>query len=151
TPPLYELRIPWPENLMASRSSELVPVVDQLAVMDQVAEAKVIPPGSLGLLAMPLEAIAVRPEQAWNCSTISCLTPAKIPLASNVPPDGWMKLIATIWLGGTAVMLMLMCRRICRFQHLLGDARPASEDVQDWVAELASGLGLRRVPGLWWI
>src|SRR5262249_33309839 len=40
---------------------------------------------------------------------------------------------------------------IRRFLVVLREARPACEEVQDWVGELATRVGLSRPPSVWWI
>jgi beta-lactamase regulating signal transducer with metallopeptidase domain len=62
----------------------------------------------------------------------------------------WSRLFATIWLAGSAASIIIATRRIVRFRRLLNDAQPASEEVQEWVNELAINLGLLRPPTVWW-
>ena len=42
-------------------------------------------------------------------------------------------------------------RRIIRFQILLREARAGSDEIQDWVDELAANLGIHQPPRVWWI
>ncbi len=62
----------------------------------------------------------------------------------------WPRLFATIWLAGSVASIIVAARRIVRFQRLLNDAQPASEEIQEWVGELAVNLGLDRPPSVWW-
>jgi len=62
----------------------------------------------------------------------------------------WSRLFATIWLAGSVASIIVAARRIVRFQHLLKDAQPAAEEIQDWVDELAINLGVERPPSVWW-
>jgi len=62
----------------------------------------------------------------------------------------WSRLFAAIWLAGSVASIIVAVRRIVRFQRLLNDAQPASEEIQAWVDELAINLGLNRSPSVWW-
>ncbi len=62
----------------------------------------------------------------------------------------WPRLFAAIWLAGSVASIIVATRRIVRFQRLLNDAQPASEEIQEWVDELAINLGLERPPSVWW-
>ena len=42
-------------------------------------------------------------------------------------------------------------RRIVRFQVLLARSTPGSDEIQDWVDELAANLGIGQPPRVWWI
>jgi beta-lactamase regulating signal transducer with metallopeptidase domain len=63
----------------------------------------------------------------------------------------WVPIASAVWLGGSAVVLVLGAVRIRRFQRLLGAAVPASEEVHAQVGELAERLGLTTPPGVWWM
>src|SRR5207302_10542045 len=51
-----------------------------------------------------------------------------------------------VWVAGSVFTLGLACARIRRFRRVLGEAKPASECVNDLVAEIAARIGLARCP-----
>ena len=63
----------------------------------------------------------------------------------------WMPIAAMIWLAGSVATAVVCARRIRRFQRLLRESRPASQEIQDWVDELAANLGITRSPQVVWI
>src|SRR5262249_11760951 len=63
----------------------------------------------------------------------------------------WTSIVAVIWIAGTLATLAISVRRILRFNRLLRDARPGSDDIQDWVDELSENLGIDHPPLIWWI
>ena len=147
TPPLYEVSIPYHRPFRAveeaTRSQienglDLAegPVIEQSVDLSQASiEAMVV---ELGDSDMNIYADS---ESRWSA-------PAELSEWLRV---NWMRLIGMTWLAGTVTTLLLSCWRIRRFQLLLSEARPASEEIQDWVDELSSDLGLSRPPGVWWI
>jgi beta-lactamase regulating signal transducer with metallopeptidase domain len=51
-----------------------------------------------------------------------------------------------LWIGGAAMCALVAAARIVRFERLLRSTLPASERLQQRTAEIASKLGVRRVP-----
>jgi beta-lactamase regulating signal transducer with metallopeptidase domain len=149
TPPLYEVPLRWPALFTGERGTVrsapqvvperfdarlAVPLVagdsclqDELS-QDALAAEPVVPPARLG-------------DQGFGA----------LPLAGQWLQTNWVSLGATAWLGGTVLALFVSCLRIARFRRLLDAADPAPVEVQDWVGEMAAGLGLRRQPVVWWI
>ncbi len=52
------------------------------------------------------------------------------------------------WLGGTVLCALVAAKRIIRFERLLRDTVPAAERLQRLAVEIASKLGVRRVPDI---
>ncbi len=133
TPPLYEVALPRPASWMADR--EPAPAVAL----------------SLAEVEAPVEEWVIEsdPDTAFERSRV-VLAPDDTS-AKDVPAIDWLRLVMMIWLGGTSVVLLVSFRRVRRFQRLLGEARLVSEDLQGWVSELASRIGLRQGPVVEWI
>jgi len=76
----------------------------------------------------------------------------KEPLADNAvdalpqPPIPWLEILAGLWSIGIVGIASWQAFRILRFQRLLRDSQPASNDVLSMVAEVGKQLGLRRLP-----
>ena len=51
-----------------------------------------------------------------------------------------------LWLGSAALCALIVATRIVRFERLLRDTLPASEQLQRLAVEIAGKLGVRRVP-----
>ncbi len=127
TPPLYEVSIPWIKPFQAAAEtdrSEIVVSVD---------------PTEATALASPVESIPIES----HTSSLAWLR--------TWPPTTSFRAVGWIWLGGIAATLLLSAWRIRQFQLLLREAKPASEQIQDRVDDLAADLGIGRPPGLWWI
>ena len=62
-----------------------------------------------------------------------------------------MRLASMIWIAGAVTTLVVSIGRIRRFRLLLRDARPADDEIQEWVDELAASLGVDGPPSVWWI
>jgi beta-lactamase regulating signal transducer with metallopeptidase domain len=122
TPPLYEVRVPLPAQTPASHDSH----TSAPALVLEVTNAD----------------LAQVPARVETQSFAS-------PFWNTVEID-WSRLLATVWLAGSAASIIIAGRRIVRFRWVLNDAQPASEEVQEWVNELASNLGLERPPTVWW-
>jgi beta-lactamase regulating signal transducer with metallopeptidase domain len=141
TPPLYEVPLAWPQSWAGTRAAPAQETVMAAAIPetidpDRVALASivVVPGSDLGRAVSPLgEAAEADPRPAfWSAIE-------------------WARPLAGLWVAGALVALIVAWRRIRRFQHLLGAARCATPEDQDWVAELAGVLELRWCPSLWWI
>jgi beta-lactamase regulating signal transducer with metallopeptidase domain len=122
TPPLYQLPVSLPERPAALPESQGALDALVIEVADRGQDDK----------AVPVEA-----------------PPSWASLWRRLDVD-WSRLFATIWLAGSVAAIVVATRRIVRFRHLLNDAEPAAEEIQDWVAELATNLGLERPPSVWW-
>jgi beta-lactamase regulating signal transducer with metallopeptidase domain len=121
TPPLYQVPVPLP-----GKRAALVDTQAEGALVVEIAESE---PSS----------VPTRIEEPWSASS----------LWNRLDVD-WSRLIATIWLAGSAVSIVVAARRIVRFQRVLDDAQPACEEIQQWVDELAMNLGVLRPPSVWW-
>jgi beta-lactamase regulating signal transducer with metallopeptidase domain len=155
TPPLYELPIQfqWPRVLTAAEEPAPVCAVARLERdRDQgSAEEPLIVAGSLSSVEVPIEAIVIASDPGSYRLEARGEGSATIASAGNGSQYDWIRGLATVWLAGTAATLVLSFCRVRRFQRLLREARPASEQVQERVGELASRLGLRRPPSAWWV
>ena len=149
TPPLYEVPLAWPAPLAGAREAPAADAVCRLVWADRSTATAATVPKTLDLNPLAIEAIVAEPERDPGL-VVSSLGEA------GPPPLGWSSIdwvrpVAVLWLGGAVGALIVACRRIRRFQHLLGTARPASPDDQEWVDGLASVLELRRTPSVWWV
>ena len=148
TPPLYEIPISWPETLSASQKAtsagasgaggasiylDVVGSLEPVALNDLEAET-----ADLRLAAME------------DCP-VEGIVDAAIARSLEWLSLHWAPIVAVIWLTGTLATLLISVRRVFRFQLLLREAQPASEEVQDWVDRLAVSLGIDRLPQAWWI
>jgi bla regulator protein blaR1 len=152
TPPLYEVPIPWPETLTASsddkanaESSSIgaTGAVYYLDVTDlRESTALTVPAADVPVLAQkPVDDGIILSEETRVAIESACLW-----LSLN-----WMPIVGGLWLAGTLASLAISVRRIIRFQVLLRAARPGSDEIQDWVDELAANLGIHQPPRVWWI
>ena len=152
TPPLYEVPIPWPETLTAGSdnaanadvgSIDLTGAVYYLDVSDLAeSEARTGPTVKAPVLAQ---------QSAYEGIILSEETRAAIENARLWLALHWMPIVAGLWLAGTLASLAIAMRRIIRFQAFLREARPGSDEIQDWVDELAANLGIHQPPRVWWI
>ncbi len=137
TPPLYEVTLPRPAAWMTDRGqvssggAAVALAIDEVpsAVEEWVIESE----PEIPLLHSRLEMV-VDHTTSVDASAID-----------------WLRLLMIIWVAGTATVLIVSFRRVRRFQRLLGEARPVSEDLQGWVSGLAGRIGLRRPPMVEWI
>jgi beta-lactamase regulating signal transducer with metallopeptidase domain len=146
TPSLYEIPISWPETLTASREDE-----DSFGDGGAAAYLEVVgglePVNSSNLeVEMLDDALADNQERA-----VEGPIPIAIVRAGEWLSSHWMPIVSVIWLAGTLATLAISVRRIRRFQVLLREATPASDEVQYWVDRLSASLGVRRAPEAWWI
>jgi bla regulator protein BlaR1 len=139
TPSIYEVSVPWPESSSAAQQSasalevvllererEMVgPPNPDIVVDDQLADAA-------GLLGQGNAHAACSWLGEW-------------------PSIDWMRLASMIWIAGAVTTLVVSIGRIRRFRLLLRDARPADDEIQEWVDELAASLGVDCPPSVWWI
>ncbi len=139
TPSFYEVSVPWPEPLSTAEESasalEVVlserarEVVDSPNPDDIVGDQR----ADSGGLVVAGEG---QPAGSWLSEWTSI---------------GWMRLASLIWIAGAVTTLVVSIMRIRRFQRLLRDARPAADDTQEWVDNLAASLGVDCSPSVWWI
>jgi beta-lactamase regulating signal transducer with metallopeptidase domain len=61
----------------------------------------------------------------------------------------WRSILLPVWLAGSLLWLAVAVYRVCRFQQLLANAKPAPKELQDQVRQLAECLGLTRCPDVW--
>jgi bla regulator protein blaR1 len=139
TPPLYEVPIPWP-----SLSRPLDHEEPAAEVVSTIVDPR-------PAVEMPGDAFVVEWDLATDLpahSRVEAL--AGVSLDKWWPTD-WVRPLVAVWLGGTAMILIVSVRRILRFQRLLRETRPASQVEQGRVDALASRLGLRRGPLFEWV
>ena len=151
TPPLYEVRIPWPRPFAAIQqpapSLHVVTVKRTAGIVDDG------PSVSADIEVTELPAEPIIPEANRVADRFDVASPSRPAFDAIVEwlTARWMTLVATIWLAGTAAVVVLSAKRVWQFHRLLREARPACEETQEWVDELAMHLGLDRSPGVWWI
>lgn len=136
TPPFWSLALPRP--------AETAPGGDT---------ARATPPeGTPALDSQPgpelTEGSVPIPEPALSSDESIPQDSAKPDPAPAIP---WTAAIVALWLTGSAAWFLLAGWRVARFRRLLHCARPAPAAVRDQVRQLAEGLGLRRLPGVWFV
>jgi bla regulator protein blaR1 len=152
TPPLYEVPIPWPETLTASSGDtpNAGPVsigetgaIYYLDVTDlREPTPRTAPAADVPILPQKTAFEGIIPSE----ETRDAIENARLLLSLH-----WMSIVGGLWLTGTLASLAIAVRRITRFQVLLRAARPGSDEIQDWVDELAANLGIYQPPRVWWI
>ncbi len=135
TPPLFEVSIPWPEQ---SRVASAVPNTPET----RVAALNIEPAGDRG----DSFVVELSEEQLEE----AVLATESTATAPRWTPDDWMRMACLIWISGTAMSLAVAAARIVRFRRHLRDLIPVEQDTQDWVDDLAHGLGIDRTPSVWW-
>jgi bla regulator protein blaR1 len=139
TPPIYEVPVPWPESSSAAdESASALEVVLSERVREMVGPPNpdVVVDEQLACSAGLLGEGNAHSARSWlgGWSSID-----------------WMRLASTIWIAGAVMTLVVSIGRIRRFRLLLRDARPADDEIQEWVDELAASLGVDCPPSVWWI
>jgi bla regulator protein blaR1 len=152
TPPLYQVSIPWPESLSVGQTREAIPDAYVLELIDDRANHAVFadpqPVVEVGEWREPI-ALADATDAQEAPAYESLLLPAIV--VGEWLKGQWILLAGMIWLAGSVTTAVVCARRICSFQRLLRESRPASDDVQDWVDDLALSLGIQRPPQVVWI
>ncbi len=151
TPPLYEVPLAWPASWAGTREAPAPAAVCRLELVDRSTATASAVAKTLDLNPVALEAIFVEPETnpgpvVWSPGEMTVG-----PRPGGWSTIDWVRPLAVVWAVGAVGALIVACRRVRRFQHLLGAARPASPDDQEWVDELARVLELRRTPSVWWV
>ena len=139
TPSFYEVAVPWP----ASRSS----ADENTSALEFVLSER-----QQELLGPPSPGDVVNDQVADSAA--QCLAGEAHSAGSWLgewSSIDWMRLASAIWIAGAVTTLGVSIARIRRFQLLLREARPADDDTQEWVDELAASLGVERSPSVWWI
>jgi beta-lactamase regulating signal transducer with metallopeptidase domain len=98
-----------------------------------------------------VDALIGAPESASQAIVLSEEGRAVIENVGRWLSLNWVPIVAALWLAGTLATLAISLRRIVRFQVLLREAQPGSDQIQDWVDELAANLGIQQPPRVWWI
>lgn len=119
--------IPLPER----PQPEFVP-----AASAQNAETPALSPSPVTVQPTNLPA---KPPASWELWTSAIIEVRDA--VSHVPP-----LPRNVWLGGTALLVVLAGVRVLGFRRRLRDARPAPSEVQTVVDSACKALGLRTVP-----
>ena len=85
---------------------------------------------------------------ALTTAEASAASAKQFDLATGVPLnwDRWRLILLWIWLCGAGLCAMVAATRIVLFERLLRDTLPASERLQRLTLEIASKIGVRRVP-----
>ncbi len=152
SPPLYQLPIPWPESL--SGADHGAPAVETVLLeeIDQGESALILGNPNAVVLGDDSAARIDRGRLA-GAEHISLYEQfaLSVVLAGEWLASHWMPIAAMIWLVGSVATAVVCARRIYRFQLLLREARPASDEIQDHVDELAVCLGIKRSPQVFWI
>jgi beta-lactamase regulating signal transducer with metallopeptidase domain len=151
TPPLYEVAIPWPSVLSEVREREPDPVPVGVEPMAGIGEYALALPQALETPEVRVGEIVLEPLGGADPAAAGTESNPVLSSPTERLPLNWMTLLATAWLAGTLVVLVLTGRRVWRFERLLRQAEPACEDAQQQVDELAQSLGLVRAPSVWWI
>jgi beta-lactamase regulating signal transducer with metallopeptidase domain len=138
TPPLWSLSLPQPPEVtpgdgVAARTTlpEITPEPDRQ------------PDADLTGASTPTLEPALPPADES--------TPEDAAKPSPAPAIPWTAAVVTLWLTGSAAWFLLAGWRLARFRTLLRCAQPAPAAVRDQVLQLAQGLGLRRLPGVWFV
>jgi bla regulator protein blaR1 len=132
TPSFYEVSVPWPESASTTQENASAP---EVVLVERDREDD--------LLDDPLAESA--------CSYVADNAHSAYWWPGDWSSIDWMRLASLIWIAGAVTTLAVSIARIRRFQRLLREARPADDDTQEWVDELAASLGVERSPSVWWI
>jgi bla regulator protein blaR1 len=151
TPPLYELPVPWPEPLNVTREPD---VSNQIVLIEPVEQS--LHCAALASDSVDPKALTADKRVSGLDAELRLLTGPISAQQQGAQPapwssNDWMRLASAIWICGAVTTLAVTIRRIRRFQHLLHNAHPACDDIQDWVDELAANLGLLRSPTVCWV
>ena len=151
TPPLYELSVPWPEPLTLSREPATSPRLVFIEAGEQSQEV-----AALASKAVEPKTFSADRRTSGSDAASKSVSDRSSEQQTAVQPAhwlsiDWMRLAIAIWICGAVTTLVVSIRRIGQFQHLLRDAYPVGDDIQDWVNELAANLGLLRSPTAWWV
>jgi beta-lactamase regulating signal transducer with metallopeptidase domain len=132
TPPLVDVPVPWLANAATPADEPLL----------LTAQADPEPdPGDVVELTLAEEA-----EPPADAGDLLPAAAAEEPPAP--PPVEWRPLLIAVWLGGSAVWLLLAARQAWRFARVLRHARPAGRSLQAEADEVAERLGLLRAPAV---
>jgi bla regulator protein BlaR1 len=139
TPSIYEVPVPWPES--SSAAEESASALD-VVLLERVREM-VGPDNPDDVVDDQLACSAGLFGEGNANSARSWL--------GELSSIDWMRLASVIWIAGAVTTLVVSIGRIRRFRLLLRDARPADDEIQEWVDELAASLGVDCPPSVWWI
>ncbi len=92
---------------------------------------------------------APTPEPALPPADESILQESAKP--GPAPAIPWTVAGVALWLTGSAAWFLLVGWRVARFRRLLRCAQPAPAAVREQVRQLAQGMELRRLPGVWFV
>ena len=140
TPPLWRVPVLSARDLPARvliKSVNLAPI-DRL-----VCEADGFDPRAFEQPADPL------PDVFEISTDFVPVAPMVVPEASAWTPAfpfSILELLEILWIGGSALCLVLAIERIRRFRKVLGLVKPAPDEVEDLVSEVADRLDLGQRP-----
>jgi beta-lactamase regulating signal transducer with metallopeptidase domain len=143
TPPLVDVRLPWPAS--PAPLPDAAPEPAEASVPEEIPQAEPI----AVLPADPLPAAdAALPIAADVPVIVAAPEPAAPEPPAPSPPAGprWPAVVLAVWAAGSLAWFVLALRRLAAFRRLLRHARPAPAALRDQVRELARRLGLRRAP-----
>jgi beta-lactamase regulating signal transducer with metallopeptidase domain len=149
TPPVYEIPISWPESLTAGSKDSASALTTSIGEVYLVELTD--PREPLALDDAAADVRVASPEPAYQGIVLAEEARIAIEIAGRWLSLHWMPIVAALWLAGTLATLAISLRRITRFQVLLREARPGSDEIQDWVDELVAKLGIHQPPRVWWI
>lgn len=150
TPPMLSLPIPrWTTEQTAP--SEPVPLIVEQGEVRPVTlvELPVDPAPLPEMEAEPAAEAGPESKPAIELPAASVAWHDKLHVRepASAPPSDWVSpLLVSIWLGGTAIWVVLGAVRVRQFRQLLQHARPAPEHLQSQADSLASRLGARTCP-----
>ncbi len=144
TPPLYEVPIPWPESLASREESAPTGADIQLLQVDFEALGQPVEWSELQADALEIQAAPAETDPAL-------IARAAIAGAFWWLTLHWVPVLGALWLAGTLATAVISVRRILRFQLVLREATPGSDQIQSWVDDLSASLGIARPPQVWWI
>jgi bla regulator protein BlaR1 len=139
TPSFYDVPVPWPEPLSSAEENTAA-----LQVVLLEREREIVGPPNLD------DVVDDQPADSAGLYVAGEAHSAGTTLGEWSSTD-WMRLASAIWIAGAVTTLVVSIGRIRRFQLLLHEARPAADDTQEWVNELAVSMGVDRSPSVWWI
>ena len=152
TPPLYNVPIPWPESLSARQGTVAAADPAQIEACYQLLQ---FDPEDLAVQLRRTEldtgAVTVNLEEATPEPDPAEPARATFAGAFQWLALHWVPIVGSLWLAGTLATALISARRIVRFQRLLREATPGSDQIQSWVDDLSASLGVERPPQVWWI
>ena len=144
TPPLFFVPMPFLTTPIAEPTEKEPEALALAGPEIPVQEADPWPAEALPVLPEDIEEDALPAKVEIPEEPPPAEASAPIPLATEASwPVDWIQLGAGIWVIGAMCWLLLANVRLRRFLRLLGQAQPASEDLQNEVQRLAEKFQVR--------